>query len=176
MRASGLPEAFRRRRPVARTGRGSARDAALAEGAARSDWNCCARGGVRFHPRPSGRWRLAGWSGPVGEGARSRDRMVGVCSSGAPAMERSWRAKRVQKLERAERSRTDPVQTPFPEALADLLGLVDDVLLVEDRMLVTAMRQAHQDSASCSNPLAPAALRRCWPTARGSRDSGLVRS
>jgi len=86
-------------------------------------------------------------------------RMVGVCSSGAPSMERSWRARQVQKLQRAETIADGiAVQTPFPEALADLLGLVDDVLLVEDRMLVTAMRQAHQELGIVLEPAGAAGL------------------
>src|SRR2546427_745410 len=45
-------------------------------------------------------------------------RMVGVCSSGAPSMEHSWRTRQVQKLQRAETIADGiAVRTPFPEAL-----------------------------------------------------------
>ena len=36
------------------------------------------------------------------------------------------------------------VRAPFPEALADLVGLVGDILLVEDHTLVEAVRYTHR--------------------------------
>src|SRR5258708_38333467 len=96
--------------------------------------------------------------------------MVGVCSSGAPAMERSWRARQVQKLERAETIADGiAVQTPVPEAVADLLGLVDDVLLVEALMLVTAMRQAHQELGIVLEPAGAPGLAAGRALPRGRR-------
>lgn len=72
-------------------------------------------------------------------------RVIGVCAAGAPAMERSWRS--------GSFVQTDSVHTiadgigvriPVPEALEDLKGIVDDVLLVEDEVTIEAMRLAHQ--------------------------------
>ena len=86
-------------------------------------------------------------------------RMIGVCASGAPAMERSWRAGQVQELERADTIADGiAVRMPFSEALADLSGLVDDILLVQDETMLAAMRQAHQELGIVLEPSGAAAL------------------
>jgi len=86
-------------------------------------------------------------------------RMIGVCASGAPAMERSWKAGRVQELEQAETIADGiAVQNPYPEALADITGLVDDIVLVEDDTLVTAMRLARQELGVLLEPAGAASL------------------
>ena len=86
-------------------------------------------------------------------------RMIGVCASGAPAMERSWRSGRLQELERADTIADGiAVRSPFPEALADLTGLVDDNLLVEDETLVEAMRRAHAELGIVLEPAGAASL------------------
>ena len=108
---------------------------------------------------------------PVGDGAllagvarwvkahQPAMRMIGVCASGAPAMERSWRSGRVQKLGPPETIADGiALRAPFPEALADLAGLVDDILLVDDRALLAAMRQAHQGLGIVLEPAGAAAL------------------
>lgn len=85
--------------------------------------------------------------------------MIGVCAKGAPAMERSWRSGRVQERERADTIADGiAVRIPFPEALADLTGLVDDILLVEDDTLVAAMRLAHQELGVVLEPAGAAGL------------------
>jgi threonine dehydratase len=74
-------------------------------------------------------------------------------------MERSWRAGRVEELERAETIADGiAVENPFPEALADIIGLVDDILLVEDHTLVVAMRHAHQELGVVLEPSGAASL------------------
>ncbi len=86
-------------------------------------------------------------------------RMIGVCASGAPAMERSWRAGHVQQLDRAETIADGlAVRSPLRDALADLIGLVDDILLVDDQTLVTAMRQAHETIGIVLEPSGAAGL------------------
>jgi len=108
---------------------------------------------------------------PLGDGAllagvarwvkahRPAIRMIGVCASGAPAMERSWRAGRVE-----EQGPTDTIadgialRAPFPEALADLTGLVDDIVLVEDRVILEAMRRAHDELGVVLEPAGAAGL------------------
>jgi threonine dehydratase len=85
--------------------------------------------------------------------------VIGVCPSGAPAMERSWRAGQVQELESANTIADGiSVTSPFPEALFDLLGVVDDVLLADDDTLVTAMRLAHREIGVVLEPSGAAAL------------------
>jgi threonine dehydratase len=108
---------------------------------------------------------------PLGDGAllagvarwvkahRPATRMIGVCASGAPAMERSWRAGAVRELGRTTTIADGiAVRVPFTEALADLTGQVDDILLVEDATMVAAMRQAHQELGIVLEPAGAAAL------------------
>jgi threonine dehydratase len=108
---------------------------------------------------------------PLGDGAllagvarwvkahRPSTYMIGVCASGAPAMERSWRAGEVQELERPKTIADGiAVRMPFTEALVDLTGLVDDILLVEDDTMVAAMRQAHQELGIVLEPAGAAAM------------------
>jgi len=108
---------------------------------------------------------------PLGDGAllggiarwvkahRPATRMIGVCAGGAPAMERSWRARQVRALEKANTIADGlAVTTPLPEALADITGLVDDILLVEDRTLLSAMRLAHQELGLVVEPSGAAGL------------------
>lgn len=67
--------------------------------------------------------------------------VVGVSARGADAMECSWREGRI-----VERDAVDTiadgiaVRVPVPEAVHDMQGLVDDVVLVDDGTVVEAMR------------------------------------
>jgi threonine dehydratase len=86
-------------------------------------------------------------------------RMVGVCASGAAAMERSWRKGIVEEIERADTIADGiAVRSPFPEAVGDLTGVVDDVLLVEDEALVEAIRSAHRELGLVLEPAGAAGL------------------
>ncbi|HJY40076.1 MAG TPA: pyridoxal-phosphate dependent enzyme [Steroidobacteraceae bacterium] len=86
-------------------------------------------------------------------------RMIGVCATASPAMERSWRSKRVVS---APCSNTIAagivVGTPFEEAVTDLTGLIDDVLLVPDSTLISAMRLAHRELGLVLEPAGAAGL------------------
>lgn len=72
-------------------------------------------------------------------------RVIGVCAAGAPSMANSWRQGRAID-ETSVNTIADgvAVRHPIPEAIADMLPLVDDVLLVEDDRIVDAMRLAHR--------------------------------
>jgi threonine dehydratase len=73
-------------------------------------------------------------------------RVIGVCATASPAMERSWRSKKVVSAPcDATIAAGIRVGTPFEEAVTDLTGLIDDVLLVPDSSLITAMRLAHKE-------------------------------
>lgn len=68
-------------------------------------------------------------------------RVIGVVASGAPAMERSWRRGRaVETADVATIADGIAVRVPVPEAVADMAGLVDDVMLVDDASILRAMR------------------------------------
>jgi threonine dehydratase len=107
---------------------------------------------------------------PLGDGAllagiaawvkahRPATRMVGVCAAGAPAMERSWRAGRVRELPGHTIADGIEVTSPFAEALSDITGVVDDVLLVEDDAIVSAIRLAHRELGVVLEPAGAAAL------------------
>jgi threonine dehydratase len=108
---------------------------------------------------------------PLGDGAllggvarwtkahRPQTEMIGVCASGAAAMERSWRSGKVIALDRAETIADGiAVRVPFADALADLTGLIDDILLVADEAFVEAMRLAHKELGIVLEPAGAAAL------------------
>ena len=108
---------------------------------------------------------------PLGDGAllggvarwvkahRPATKMIGICASGAPAMERSWRARQVQETGQTETIADGiEVQSPYPEAVADLVGLADDILLVEDHHLMSAMQQAHRELGVVLEPAGAAGL------------------
>ncbi len=66
--------------------------------------------------------------------------IIAVCAEGAPSMERSWRAGAVVETETADTIADGvAVRVPVPEAVADMRGLVDDVVLVDDDTTRRAM-------------------------------------
>jgi threonine dehydratase len=71
--------------------------------------------------------------------------VIGVCAAGAPAMAESWRAGRL--IEYASINTIAAgigVRIPVPEVLADMAGVVDDVVLVSDEDLVKGMKLLHE--------------------------------
>ena len=92
---------------------------------------------------------------PVGDGAlitgigvwvkqhSPKSRIIGVCPSGAPVMEQSWRAGRVVTLSSANTIADGiSVTAPVVQSLERMRSLVDDIVLVEDSQLLEAMRLA----------------------------------
>jgi len=84
---------------------------------------------------------------------RPQTQVIGVCAAGAPAMERSWRSGSFVQTD-AIHTIADGigVRVPVLEALEDLKGVVDDVLLVEDEVTLEAMRLAHQHLGTVLEP------------------------
>jgi threonine dehydratase len=74
---------------------------------------------------------------------KSRDpapRVVGVCASGAPAMARSFEANRPVSVEGAGTIATAlSITDPVPESLARVTALVDEIVLVDDDRLTSAI-------------------------------------
>jgi threonine dehydratase len=67
--------------------------------------------------------------------------VIGVCAEGAPAMALSLREGVMRTTEKVDTIADGiAVRVPVEEALSDLAGVVDDVLLVDDRTMVRAMR------------------------------------
>jgi threonine dehydratase len=70
-------------------------------------------------------------------------RVVGVCPSGAPALERSFHAHRPVSTPSVDTiADVLAVRVPVPESVARLVELVDDMVLVDDEDLIRAMRLA----------------------------------
>jgi threonine dehydratase len=67
-------------------------------------------------------------------------RVVGVCASGAPAMARSFAARRVVTAGTDTIATALAVAEPVPESLARVLALVDDMVLVDDDDMRSAQR------------------------------------
>jgi threonine dehydratase len=66
-------------------------------------------------------------------------RVVGICAAGAPCMEISWReGKPVETAEAATYAEGIACRVPVPEALDDMAGVVDDILLVSEAALRAA--------------------------------------
>lgn len=90
---------------------------------------------------PLGNGALLGGMARWVKAASPGTRMLGVGSRGADAMERSWRTGRiVERSTVATIADGLAVRAPIPEAVGDLVGQVDDVLLVDDSDLIRAMR------------------------------------
>lgn len=68
-------------------------------------------------------------------------RIIGVCAEGAPAMAQSWRTHTVQSTLNVDTIADGiAVRVPIPVALADLDGVVDDIVLVSDDAMKQAMK------------------------------------
>lgn len=79
--------------------------------------------------------------------------VIGVCARGAPAMHDSWRAGRViETAEAATLADGIAVRVPIPQAVQDMRGIVDDVLLIDDADIVSAMRLACMHAGQLLEP------------------------
>jgi threonine dehydratase len=86
-------------------------------------------------------------------------KIIGVCSSGAPAMERSWRAGRVVETQKVQTIADGiAVRVPFAESVDEMVGLVDDIVLVQDEALIDVMRLTHSELGIVLEPAGAAGL------------------
>jgi len=86
-------------------------------------------------------------------------RIVGVCASGAPCMALSWRAGKPISTERSDTiAEGIEVRVPVPEAVARLVALVDDIVLVDDGDLLQAMRLSAETLGLLLEPSGAAGL------------------
>jgi threonine dehydratase len=98
--------------------------------------------------------------------------VVGVCAQGADAMAASWREGRV--VERAAAHTIADgiaVRRPVPQAVADMQGTVDDVLLVSEAALEHAMRLLFSRAGLLAEPAGAAGVAAVLehPALRGQR-------
>lgn len=89
----------------------------------------------------------------------SETQIIGVCAEGAPAMAESWRGDRIIETETVETIADGiAVRVPIPEALEDLEGVVDDIILVSDELILDAMRLLHRELGVVIEPAGAAGL------------------
>ncbi len=80
-------------------------------------------------------------------------RVLGVSAAGADAMERSWRSQTLITPDTADTIADGiAVRVPIPEAVSDMQGLVDDVLLITDAHIIQAMRLVYQHAGLLLEP------------------------
>jgi threonine dehydratase len=84
-------------------------------------------------------------------------RRIAVCAAGAPAMARSIARGALESTESVSTIADGiAVRVPVPEALADLAGVVDEVLLVEDEAMIAASQLLFREHGLVVEP--PAGL------------------
>jgi threonine dehydratase len=90
---------------------------------------------------------------------RPETQVIGVQSRGADAMEKSWRSKTVLEAASVDTIADGiGVRIPVPEALADMQGIVDDVVLVDDNTIIAAMKLFYQKAGLLVEPSGAAGL------------------
>ena len=108
---------------------------------------------------PLGNGALLGGVGRWIKAASPATRVIGVCAQGAPSMAQSWRQKRIIETQRADTLADGiAVRVPIAEAVQDMQGIVDDVLVIGDEHLREAMRLAHQHAGLLLEPAGAAGL------------------
>jgi threonine dehydratase len=79
--------------------------------------------------------------------------VLGVSAAGADAMEKSWRGKTIITPDAADTIADGiAVRVPIPEAVDDMQGMVDDVLLITDAHIVEAMHLVYQHAGLLLEP------------------------
>lgn len=86
-------------------------------------------------------------------------KIFGVCSVKAPAMHNSWQSGKDGKASRIIEYPTAQtiadgiaVRIPIPEAVSDMNGIVDDVYLVQESSILTAMKMLLEEERILSEP------------------------
>jgi threonine dehydratase len=100
---------------------------------------------------------IARWA----KAASPATRVLGVCSSGAPAMAHAWRRGPGAAPEPAPVSTIADgiaVRMPIATSLEDMRAHVDDVLEVDDASLIQAMRLVHTHAGLVTEPAGVAGL------------------
>ncbi|TKI06732.1 pyridoxal-phosphate dependent enzyme [Martelella alba] len=86
-------------------------------------------------------------------------RVIGVCPRNADAMYRSWLTRRVvSSLEAHTKADGLAVRVPVPEALEDMRGVVDDIVLANEEQIALAAHYALKYAGLILEPSGAAAL------------------
>jgi threonine dehydratase len=108
---------------------------------------------------PLGNGALLAGIATVIKARRAETRIVAVGATGAPAMIESLRSGRMVSHDRINTIADGiGVRVPVPEALDDLRGLVDELILVPDDGILRAMRLLHRHAGVVSEPSGAAGL------------------
>jgi threonine dehydratase len=92
---------------------------------------------------------IARWA----KAARPGVRIIGIQAKGADAMEKSWRSGTLQfPPSVATIADGIGVRVPIAEAVSDMNGIVDDVVLVDDGAIIEAMRLLHEKAGLVAEP------------------------
>lgn len=76
----------------------------------------------------------------------ARTKIIGVCAEGAPSMSLSWRTRDVKSTPSVNTIADGiAVRVPVPEALEDLEGVVDDIVLVSDEAIKRALHLLYEN-------------------------------
>lgn len=118
---------------------------------------------------PVGNGALIAGIGTWLRSAARSTRVIGVQAAAAPAMTLSWRERRPIETPSAD-TIADGIaaRVPVPEALALMIGVVDEMLLVDEEEIVTATSQLSVAVPSSIEPAAGAA----WAAIRATRPQG----
>ncbi len=136
------------------------RDAAISEGAGTIAVELLA-GGLAFDQVlvPLGNGALLNGIARWLKANAPQTRVIGVCSEGAPAMAQAFSGTRsVSEAQAHTVADGIAVRVPVPEAVADMHGLVDEVLTVADAHLLEAMRLLHRHAGLVAEPAGAAGL------------------
>jgi threonine dehydratase len=98
---------------------------------------------------------IARWA----KAAAPATQIIGVQSSGADAMEKSWRSGTLV-FPPSINTIADGigVRVPIAEAVEDMSGIVDDVHLVEDAAIIDAMRLLYREAGLVTEPSGAAGI------------------
>ena len=136
--------------------------AAVAEGAGTIGRELCA-GGAAYDAvyLPVGNGALITGAARWIKARAPATRVIGVISAGAPAMAAAFRAGRVDPARRFGATTIADgiaVRVAIPEAVTDMIGVVDDVVTVADAAIVEAMRLLHEHAGVVVEPAGAAGL------------------
>lgn len=102
---------------------------------------------------PLGNGALLNGVGRWFKAASPATRVIGVSASGAAAMRESWQTGEIVQPETVNTIADGiAVRVPIPEALRDMQGSVDDVLLVDNSHIIQAMKLLYQHAGLLVEP------------------------
>ncbi|MBL8962183.1 MAG: pyridoxal-phosphate dependent enzyme [Gemmatimonadetes bacterium] len=92
---------------------------------------------------------MATWIKAVAPGTE----VIGVCAAAAPSMKLSWeRGTAIETTDASTIADGIAVRVPIPEALDSLRGIVDDIVLVDERQIIDSMRLTWRETGLVVEP------------------------